>query len=113
LTSLRELNLSFNQIADITPVSSLCLLQKLFLNRNKIVVIDSIKSLINLEVLGLFHNEIIDFDSTLRIIQDLAQEGKLKELSIDGNPVSSSVNFKYTLILTATKLLTIDEDPVQ
>ena len=35
-TTIRELNLSFNMIVDISPIEDLDLLEKLYLNRNKI-----------------------------------------------------------------------------
>jgi hypothetical protein len=88
------LNLSFNLISDITPIEELTFLEKLHLNRNKISVIDSLQKLTRLQCLGLFHNEIYNAQKSLEIIADLAINFKLKELSIEGNPITSTVKFR-------------------
>ena len=62
------------------------MLQKLWLNRNHILVIDPLKKLTKLEVLGLFNNEIFNEKKALEVLDNLQN---LKELSIDGNPVTT------------------------
>jgi internalin A len=94
LTTIRELNLSFNLIQDISPLEELNLLEKLFLNRNKISVIDPLKKLTSLNTLGLFHNEIFNGQKSLEIFAYLGINYKLREISIDGNPISSTTRFK-------------------
>ena len=37
----------------------------------------------------------------------------LEELSIDGNPVSSQVRFKYELIMRLRKLEMLDDEPIK
>jgi len=93
-TTLLEVNLSFNQITDITPLSELTMLEKLHLNRNKINMIDAIRHLGSLQVVGLFHNEIFDPKSTLDILVNLGRNYKLRDIAIDGNPITSTVRFK-------------------
>jgi internalin A len=94
LTTLRELNLSFNQIQDISPLQELTLLEKLFLNRNKISVLDPLKSMTSLQTVGLFHNEIFNPEKSLQIFAFLGINYKLRDISIDGNPISSTTRFK-------------------
>lgn len=91
---MRELNLSFNLIHDISPIEELVLLEKLFLNRNKIAVVDPIKKLTSLQTIGLFHNEIFNGQKTLEIFAYLGINYKLREISIDGNPITSTTRFK-------------------
>eukprot|EP00347_Sterkiella_histriomuscorum_P012554 403368121 len=110
ISTLVELNLSFNQISDIQPLEDLVLLQKLWLNRNHILVIDPIKSLTKLQVLGLFNNEIFNDKKALDVLQSLQN---LQELSIDGNPISSQVKFKYELTMRLKKLEILDDDPIK
>jgi len=81
-------------ISDIQPVSELTLLQKLYLNRNKISVVEALKKLTSLEVIGLFHNEVFNGQKTLEIFAYLGINYKLREISIDGNPISSTTRFK-------------------
>ena len=94
LTTIRELNLSFNLIQDISPLEELNLLEKLFLNRNKISVVDPLKKLTCLTTLGLFHNEVFNAQKSLEIFAYLGINYKLREISIDGNPISSTTRFK-------------------
>ena len=45
ISTLMELNLSFNRIHDITPLQDLVLLEKLWLNRNSVLSIEALKNL--------------------------------------------------------------------
>lgn len=92
---MTELNLSFNAIDDLSGIEELTLLRVLHLNHNKIQSITLLNSLKGLKQLGLFHNEIME--SPL-IMSTLCSLTKLKELSIGGNPCSSTAEFNYELI---------------
>ena len=81
-------------ITDIQPLEELTLLEKLYLNRNKISVVEALKKLTSLQVVGLFHNEIFNAQKTLEIFAYLGINYKLREISIDGNPISSTTRFK-------------------
>jgi len=113
ITRLSELNLSFNQIQDVSPLQQLKQLTKLYLNRNKIGVIDPLCSLTKLQVLGLFHNEIFNFDQTLDTLTTLGVTYCLKEISIDGNPITSTTKFKNSLLLSIPSLEMLDDERVQ
>jgi Leucine-rich repeat (LRR) protein len=110
--TLRELNLSFNQISDISAIENLTLLEKLFLNRNQISIIEPIRKLTSLQTVGLFHNEIFNSEKSLEIFAYLGVHYKLREISIDGNPISSTTKFKNQLILSIPKLETLDEERI-
>lgn len=112
LTTLKELNLSFNMIKDISPIEDLEVLEKLFLNRNQVAVIDPIRKLTNLKSLGLFHNEIINAQKSLEVLCYLGINFKLNDISIDGNPISSTTKFKNQLILSIPNLETLDDEQV-
>lgn len=47
------------------------------------------------------------------MLSHLGNNCKLTELSIDGNPVSSTVKLKYHLILSVPNLETIDDERVE
>jgi Leucine-rich repeat (LRR) protein len=113
LTTLRELNLSFNMIKDISPIEQLTLLEKLFLNRNQISVIDPIKKLTSLQEVGLFHNEVFNQQKSLEVFAYLGINYKLRVIAIDGNPISSTIKFKYQLIVAVPKLEILDDEPIQ
>ena len=113
LTTLLELNLSFNQIVDIAPLEELTCLEKLHLNRNKISIIDPVLKMTSLQVLGLFHNEIYNSQATFDTLVKLVCEYKLREVSIDGNPITSTVRFRNQLIVSLPKLLVLDEEKVR
>mmetsp|Transcript_36830 Transcript_36830/g.35546 ORF Transcript_36830/g.35546 Transcript_36830/m.35546 type:complete len:234 (+) Transcript_36830:691-1392(+) len=74
------------------------------------MVIEPLKKLTHLEVLGLFHNEIMNEEKTTDILEGFPS---LSELSIDGNPVSANVAFKYKVILKLKKLTLLDDELVQ
>jgi hypothetical protein len=62
-----------------------------------------------IRVLALFHNEISNDKKAAEVFDCLKN---LKELSIDGNPVSAKIEFKYDLILRLKKLELLDDDAV-
>lgn len=113
MTTIRELNLSFNLIVDISPIDQLDLLEKLFLNRNKIQIIDPIKKLTSLQSVGFFHNDIFSAESSLEVLVHLGTKYRLREISIDGNPISSTTRFRNQLIMNIPKLEVLDEDKIQ
>jgi Leucine-rich repeat (LRR) protein len=100
-------------ITDITPIADLTLLEKLYLNRNQVAIIDPIKSLTSLTTLGLFHNEIFNSQKSLEILAYLGINYKLRDISIDGNPISSTTKFKYQLIMSIPKLQVLDDERIQ
>ena len=100
-------------ITDIQPLEELTLLEKLYLNRNKISVVEALKKLTSLQVVGLFHNEIFNAQKTLEIFAYLGINYKLREISIDGNPISSTTRFKNQLIVAIPKLELLDEEKLQ
>ena len=106
LTTLVELNLNHNLISDITCLEDLTNLEKLFLAQNKINEISCLAKLKQLQVLSLFDNEVFHFDSTIETFEALP---KLKELSIDNNPVNAKEGFKYHLIIKLKLNLLEDE----
>ncbi len=60
--------------------------------------------------MGLFHNEILNDKRAIEVFEELPN---LKDLSIDGNPVSVKIHFKYELIVRFKNLETLDEDAVK
>ena len=64
----------------------------------------------NFRCLGLFHNEIFNEKKALEVLESLT---RLKELSIDANPVSSKIEFKYELLLRNKELQSLDEEAIK
>ena len=60
--------------------------------------------------LGLFFNEILNEQRVIEVLEELPL---LKDLSIDGNPVSSKVSFKYELLFRFKQLEVLDEEPIK
>ena len=103
LTSLQELSLGSNQIADITPLTALKNLQLLSLDSNQIVDITPLANLTNLSSLGLSGNQIVDLTPMKQLtnlnelymninqIVDLTpmkQLTNLNELHLSGNQIA-------------------------
>ena len=57
----------------------------------------------------MFHNEIFNPRKVVELVDTLT---KLREFSIDGNPVSAKVELKYEIILTARSLALLDDEPI-
>ena len=112
-TTIRELNLSFNLISDIQALEDLDLLEKLYLNRNRVAVIDPIKKLTSLQAVGFFHNDIFNAGTSLEVFAHLVNNYKLRDISIDGNPISSTVRFKNSLLMCCPRLEVLDDDKIQ
>ena len=70
------------------------LLEKLFLNRNKIQIIQPLKKLTSLQTIGLFHNDIFNAESSMEVFVHLGTKYRLREISIDANPISSTTRFR-------------------
>lgn len=82
LSSLRELDLSRNQISDITPLTSLTNLTFLDLSDNRISDITPLKSLTNLTLLNLNANQISN-------ITPLTSLTNLKQFHVWDNPIAN------------------------
>ena len=76
-------------------------------------MIDPIKKLTSLSVLGLFHNEIFNSKATLEVLAYLGINYKLRDISIDGNPISSTTRFKNQLLISIPKLKMLDEERIE
>jgi internalin A len=81
LTNLTELDLSFNQIVDIKPISNLTNLTRLYLSSNQIVDIKPISNLTNLTRLYLSSNQIVD-------IKPISNLTNLTRLDLSDNKIT-------------------------
>lgn len=88
LTNLMELNLSENFINNLSPIKNLKSLKILNLSENEISDVSPLKNLTNLHTLILDENFIEDL-SPVRALLKKNRKGKLKELTYDGNPVTN------------------------
>jgi len=90
-TNLKKLTLDFNEISDLKALAELTKLEELYLYQNKLVDISPLSGLVNLTKLTLSFNEIVD-------ISPLAELTKLFELTLSWNkivdvkPLSKLVN---------------------
>jgi len=82
LTGLRNVNVSFNQIDDLTPLASLPKLQVLYVTHNNIDDVDSLSDSSELKELALSKNNVSD-------VSDLYKLAKLKKLYLQSNPIDS------------------------
>ena len=89
LTNLEWLDLSFNKIAKIENLAKLTKLKVLALFSNEIVEVENLESLQELEVLRLGNNKI----ANKACIIYLRKLGKLRTLSLKGNPVTKLKEF--------------------
>ena len=108
LNTLIELNSNHNMISDVTALEELTNLEKLYLSQNKISEISPLSKLQRLVILSLFDNDIFHLESTLETFESLP---KLKELSMDNNPVNAKEGFKYHLIMRLN-LTQIDDERI-
>ena len=67
----------------------------------------------SLKTVGLFHNDIFNAHSSLEVLVHLGTKYRLREISIDGNPISSTTRFRNQLIMSIPKLEVIDEDKIK
>jgi len=58
----------------------------------------------------LFHNEILNEKRVIEVFEELPN---LRDLSIDGNPVSAKIGFKYEIIYRFKQLEKLDEEPLK
>ena len=86
------------------------MLEKLHLNRNKISIIEPVRKMTSLQTLGLFHNEIFNATTSFDVLTFLVSKHKLRDISIDGNPITSTVRFRNQLIVALPKLQTLDDE---
>ena len=69
LKSLKEFDIDYNYVVDLSPLQSLINLVKLKANSNKIVNLKGIKDLKHLEILQLSKNNLNDFTESLNILK--------------------------------------------
>ena len=89
LTSLKSINLSSNNISDLSEFKNLENLRELRLHNNSISDISALSNLKNLSVLYLYNNAI----SNLKPLENLIENSKTKlsELYLNGNTLENTV----------------------
>jgi len=102
---LINLDLSYNQIVDITPLQELKNIQKINLSRNKIWNISPLKNLKNIELLDLSNNEIVNFKNVNHLIDNF----RLISNWI-GNPID--IETLYPNINLTTNVCFLDNDEI-
>ena len=69
LVQLKELYLSENQISDLSPLTGLLQLKKLYLSENQISDLSPLTGLLQLKELNLYHNQISDLRPLAELLQ--------------------------------------------
>ena len=108
LTNLRYLNLGFNQIIDLSPLSNLTNLEVLELSDNQIIDLSLLSNLTNLKELRLRKNKIIDITPlanltnlyTLRLSDNM-----ITDMTLLGNLKTNlkNIDFSYNLMTNLNK----------
>ncbi|XP_077019500.1 dynein regulatory complex subunit 3 isoform X8 [Tamandua tetradactyla] len=104
LTRLVWLDLSFNNIETIEGLDTLVNLEDLSLFNNRISKIDSLDALTKLQVLSLGNNQIYNM---LNVIY-LRRFKDLRTLSLSGNPISESEDYKMSIYAYLPDLTYLD-----
>jgi Leucine-rich repeat (LRR) protein len=105
MSSLRNINLSFNSISSMTPLFSLKYLEILMLNHNRIEFIPSeIKSLKKLKTLHIGSNFLNDRRDFVR----LEPLKNLISLNIEGTPLSRLPDSLYFAVFTLPQLIILN-----
>ncbi|XP_051023241.1 LOW QUALITY PROTEIN: dynein regulatory complex subunit 3 [Acomys russatus] len=104
LTHLVWLDLSFNNIETIEGLDTLVNLEDLSLSNNQISKIDSLEGLVKLQVLSLGNNQI----SNIMNIIYLRQFTCLRTLSLSGNPLTKSEDYKMFIYAYLPDLVYLD-----
>ena len=97
LKSLLNLNLSYNKIVDLTPLTELKNLQWLNLNFNKINDINALSGLVQLEELSIIQNRIVD----LKPLVDNPGLGQGDLVIVGTNPLSEVSRNEHIPVLEA------------
>ena len=104
LTNLEWLDLSFNKIVKIENLTKLTKLKVLALFSNEIVEVENLESLQELEVLRLGNNQI----TNKACIIYLRKLGKLRTLSLKGNPLTKLKDFDGYVSAFLPKLMYLE-----
>merc|ERR1712131_333219 len=104
LPNLRTLNLAGNQIRIVDNLHALTSLAELNLRRNNIEKVMNLHFLEDLKRLYLSFNSIVKWED----IWCISECPELSELSLDGNPMCSTINYRQTMIASGSKLKILD-----
>jgi hypothetical protein len=104
LSTLENLNLADNDIADVRPLGELRILRVLDLSDNCIASIDGLQSLHNLESLNLCRNRLESMES-LKYLRALKS---LNNLSIEGNSLCSGLSYPVPLFAMLPNVKVLD-----
>lgn len=91
-TELERLDISDNDITDISPLSSLTKLKKFYAANNSISDLSPLSNLAEIEYIGLRNNNISDADPVMQL-------DKLKYLHLGGNQINSLSSIADSIIL--------------
>ena len=125
LVNLHTLNLSNNNITNITGLNNLVNLHKLWLTDNKITKIQGMDTLVNLEILDLHDNKITEIknignlvnlqklylhDNNIREIKNIDNLVNLQELNLSCNKIKEIKNIDKLILLQD---LDVDENYIK
>ncbi|XP_065911505.1 leucine-rich repeat-containing protein 49-like isoform X2 [Dysidea avara] len=108
LCHLRVLNLAGNEIVHTIGLAGMTSLTELNLRRNRITHIYEIDCLPQLQRLYLSHNLIEEFSD----ITCVTDSPSLSELSLDGNPLANSTDYRVLMVHRVAGLRVLDTKPI-
>ena len=97
LVHLRWLDLSFNNITEITGLDALGKLEDLSLFNNRISVIQNLDNNTNLQCLSIGNNQITGGNNWSSVMY-LRQFSKLHLVNLEGNPLCKDPEYKHFLL---------------
>jgi len=103
--SLARLNLSYNEISDITPLSTLNNMQELSVEENEITSLEALRGMERLSFLDARGNRIKDLDS----LQSLTTMIGLKRIMLAGNPITHHDEYPRIVFQLQPNLEYIDD----
>ncbi|CBY37534.1 unnamed protein product [Oikopleura dioica] len=103
-SSLRVLNLAGNKISQVHGLQKLESLAELNVSRNQVVNVQDLEKLPYLASVYLSYNKIAKWED----IWCLGDSVSLKELALDGNPLTFENSYRYTVLASGIKLKMLD-----
>ena len=106
MSMLTTLNINFNRVSSLEPLSHCPMLEKLFASSNKISSVAPLAACTRLGELSLFRNLVASLDATLAVLEKLSA---LWVLDLAANPCALGAPYRHRIVSTL-HLSTLDGD---
>jgi hypothetical protein len=105
LSNLTTLNVNFNRLASLDPLTGCACLERLYAASNRVASVAALARLERLQTVSLFRNRLGSLDACIDVLAALPA---LDELDLGANPCATGPSYRHALVSSLPSVRTLD-----